>query len=127
MAGCIDREGYEGGYLYAQGIERVPDDAAVIDERESALEHELVREAIDDLGTPLEVSEDEYAELSTTLSQLPFYDADAGSEPDLSAYFVEQSDEDHWVAIELVPSCTESLLFDETDVSHSGADCWDRD
>jgi hypothetical protein len=46
MAGCIDREEYEGNYFYAQGIERVPDDAAVIDERESELERELVREAI---------------------------------------------------------------------------------
>jgi len=69
IAGCISREGHEGGYLYAQGIERVPDDAAVIDESESTLEHERIREAIDDLGTPLEVSEDEYGKLSTTLSQ----------------------------------------------------------
>ncbi|MDG5758156.1 hypothetical protein QA600_02245 [Natronococcus sp. A-GB1] len=127
MTGCISREGYEGGYLYAQGLERIPDDAVAIDESESALEHELLREAIDDLGTPIEVNQDEYEELGTTLSQLPFYDADEDSNPQLSAYFVEQSDEEYWVALELVPSCTESLLFDETDGTHSSSDCWDRD
>ncbi|WP_394741222.1 hypothetical protein [Natronococcus roseus] len=127
MAGCISRERYESGYRYAQGLERIPDDAAVIGGGESALEHELVRAAIGDLGTPLEVNQDEYEELGTTLSQLPFYDADEDSDPQLSAYFVEQSDEEYWVALELVPSCTESLLFDETDGTHSSSDCWDRD
>ena len=81
MAGCISRERYESGYRYAQGLERIPDDAAVIGGGESALEHELVRAAIGDLGTPLEVNQDEYEELGTTLSQLPFYDAGEGSDP----------------------------------------------
>lgn len=122
-AGCLDRSGRNGGWLYGRSIFSLPDGAtAVPRDDERIADVEPIQTAIDDLAR-IRVSREEYRELASILDDLPYYEPDEPSDAEPSGYFVEDESVDYWPRLLLVPECGDSPVFDASDDRHSPYGC----